>query len=204
MDNNTYKLIGVLNILEIYPQFSWCIFEKNGKLYSSNCKENEIEINYFKIVNIDFNKIKLINEENFKLLELKTDYKVGDNIPIALRRNKKNYVIGDIKYMVYFLKNYNPKEDIDKNNLPNINKEKLFELLKKDINYFIYKYENKINYLKIEKCKNNFDETNIENLSNQRLPNRSYSMWINESENEKAKKVSDKSREILAKKLIKN
>jgi len=44
--------------------------------------------------------------------------------------------------MVDFLKSYNPKEDIDKNNLQKINKEKLLEFFKKDINYFINKYEN--------------------------------------------------------------
>jgi len=142
MNTNIYKLIGVLDVMEFYPQFSWCIFEKDGKLYSSNCENEDCEINYFGIVNVDFNRIKLINEKNFKLLGLKTEYKIGDDIPLALRRNKENYVIGDIKDMVDFLKSYNPKEDIDKNNLQKINKEKLLEFFKKDINYFINKYEN--------------------------------------------------------------
>ena len=150
MSTDVYKLIGTLDVMEIYPQFSWCIFEKDGKLYSSNCEDEDFEINYFGIVNMGFNKIKLINEENFKLLGLKTEYKVGDDIPLALRRNKENYVIGDIKEMVDFLKSYNPKEDIDKNNLQKINKEKLLEFFKKDINYFINKYENIITLSSIE------------------------------------------------------
>ena len=142
MDSNDYKLVGVIAFVffrPLYPDFVYPVFEKNNEFYFQDCNSNistcdvnSMKIDSFKLANINFDKIKFINEDDIQLIG-KDEYKQGDDCVLALQLDKDKYIVGDIMKMGEFLSTYDPEPTILKNNLKGINNEEHLKQLNRDI-----------------------------------------------------------------------
>jgi hypothetical protein len=115
MDNKTYELIGVINYLDVVPNFVFPIFkDKKGTLYTSYT--NSVDSPYIEgfepFSNIDrFNDIRVFNrkcdniDNTYQFDNIKCFYQVGDIAIIGEQVSENEYYLNPIDKAVDFYKN---------------------------------------------------------------------------------------------------
>lgn len=124
-NNSSYKLVGILNLYGVYPDFVYPVFKKDDKYYFQ-CSENCL-IKSFKEIKEKFyiQMIKLL-DINKETSMTKKEYSVGEEQIIAFQINKDNFLISNSTDFVPFISNFDTDDHI----------------LREEIDSFLYKVNN--------------------------------------------------------------
>jgi len=106
MYDENYKFVGIINPFDIYPDFVYPIFEKNGKYYFQ--KTNNTSITVFNEIKDNFRieKIYLLNNEIASYINIKDQYSVGDEAIVAFQLEKDKIIISDIANFISYIKDF--------------------------------------------------------------------------------------------------
>ena len=107
-----YKLVGILNLFEVVPDFVYPIFEKDNKYYFCIGSEEELKIKDFELENFsNLKKIKYLSDIKSNLSE--EIILTKDSEPIFAFQSSYEYVyIGFFKEFKEFFENYEYDDEI--------------------------------------------------------------------------------------------
>lgn len=112
MQNNNYKLIGVIDTLNMFPDFVRPVFKKEEKYYFQYGK-NGVIYTFKEIPKEMNNRILKISSINISTnIELKENYSQGDDPVICFRIDKDTYFISDIDNSVAFIKTIETEDEM--------------------------------------------------------------------------------------------
>ena len=110
-----YKLVGILNLFEVVPDFVYPIFEKDNKYYFCIGSEEELKIKDFELENFsNLKKIRYLSDIKSNISEEIIVTK--DSEPIFAFQSSYEYVhIGFFKEFKQFFETYEVDNDVVKN-----------------------------------------------------------------------------------------
>lgn len=95
--NIKYKLVGVLNILDLIPEFVYPVFTDGGKYYLQNCFDLLTIDSFEPIINEKYiTYIKPLNKYDVDLSNIKKYYVQGDDVLIGYQSNEKQLFLGSV------------------------------------------------------------------------------------------------------------
>lgn len=109
-NNDIYKLVGIINIFGIYPDFVYPIFERNGKYYLQHFQSNAIDsfIETSKSKRLNMIRYLEINPN----INIKKIYTVGDKPIFAFQITKDNVFFSEIDNFVNFVSNFETDDHV--------------------------------------------------------------------------------------------
>lgn len=109
-NNDIYKLIGIINIFGIHPDFVHPIFERNGRYYIQRFQNNAIDgfIEIYKNKRLNMMRYLEINSN----INIKKLYTVGDKPIFAFQITKDNVFFSEIDNFVNFISDFETDDHI--------------------------------------------------------------------------------------------
>ena len=105
MSNNfeeKYRLIGVLNILDVKPDFVYPIFEHGGKYYTQRSYDY-ININEFELLTDYVDYVESMAKYQYVTSNLKPYYTVGDEYLVGFQIDDEKLYIGDTESFIDYI-----------------------------------------------------------------------------------------------------
>lgn len=123
-ENEIYKLVGILNMFDISPDFVYPIFEKDRKYYFQTGDIQKLQISEFSPVKESYiSKVVLLNQVENNLIERKESSLQSEPI-FAFQKDKNSVFIGTYQEMVDVLLTFEADNEILKEQIKDfINKE---------------------------------------------------------------------------------
>lgn len=111
-NNNSYKLVGVINPFGVVSEFVYPIFENNNKYYFQSSENNTIKS--FREIPKPLHKkmIHFFNDEYINSLNINKTYVIGDEKIIAFEINKGCFYISNVTDFIPFIENFDTDDHI--------------------------------------------------------------------------------------------
>lgn len=120
MQNEIYKMVGVYNMVDVYPTAAvYLVFKKGDEYFIGISGDDAYNVNYYYTEFLPFPEEKLVNVFFFDKCNLTFEVnsfnsKVGDIVNIAYQLTKKDIYVGTLDKAIEYLKNY--RDEVESNN----------------------------------------------------------------------------------------